>query len=120
MGLETKNQSGPEDWDETRALSDLTAFLDSLGTADRPAIVILDDCQWADELSLKLIALWCEQQQSAHKDSHVLLLAAFRSEEVEAEHPLRKIRPLDTIKFLPFSSENTRKLAASMAGTLPE
>ena len=120
LGLETKTRSGPEDWGETRALSALTVFLDSLGTADRPAIVILDDCQWADELSLKLIALWCEQRQSPNKDSHVLLLAAFRSEEVEAEHPLRKIRPLDTIKLLPFSSKDTRKLAASMAGTLPE
>lgn len=121
MGLETRHQAGPEHWGETRALNALTALLDSLGTAERPAIVLLDDCQWADELSLKLIAHWSrEKQQAATRDCHVLLLTAFRSEEVEANHPLRKLRPLETIELLPLDSADTRKLAASMAGTLPE
>ncbi len=120
LGLETGDREGPEAWGENRALSALTTFLNSLGTAARPALVILDDCQWADELSLKLLEHWTSERQATAQPCHVLLLVAYRSEFVDGNHRLRQMQPLDTITLQPFTVEETRKLATSMAGTLPE
>jgi hypothetical protein len=49
---------GPEAYGETRSINALTALLDLLGQGARPALVLLDDCQWADALTLTLLAKW--------------------------------------------------------------
>lgn len=120
LGIEARQQSGPADWGEARALNCLTVFLDSLGSAHRPAILILDDCQWGDDLSLKLIEHWRSKGSATRENRHVLMLVAFRSEEVAADHPLRKHRALDKVGLVRFGAQDTRKLAISMAGALPE
>ena len=43
----------PEETGEARTIQALARFLDALGTPDRPVLVIVDDCQWADELTYK-------------------------------------------------------------------
>ncbi|MDQ1369727.1 MAG: hypothetical protein QOF20_2080, partial [Acidimicrobiaceae bacterium] len=37
----------PAAYGEARSVSALAAFLDALGASDHPALVVLDDCQWA-------------------------------------------------------------------------
>ena len=49
---------GPESFGEARSVQALTALLDALGEKGRPALVLLDDCQWADQLTLKVIDAW--------------------------------------------------------------
>src|SRR5207249_1736319 len=48
-------QLGPESFAETRSVQALAALLDALGTTGRPVLVLLDDCQWADQLTLKVL-----------------------------------------------------------------
>ena len=109
---------GPEEYGEARSIDALSALLDALGETGRPALLVLDDCQWADGLTIALLARW----QAARVDAgsgRVLVVAAFRSEEVAVGHPLRAVRPWATLELAPFGPEDVGSLCASMAGALP-
>ncbi|MGH9178264.1 MAG: EAL domain-containing protein [Acidimicrobiales bacterium] len=107
----------PEAHGETRSLQALPALFDALGTADHPALILLDDCQWADGLTAKLLKAWRQTRAAAGR--HVAVVAAFRSEEVGAAHPLRAIDQGDTVQLRPLTPDETQDLAESMAGPLP-
>jgi hypothetical protein len=81
---------GPEAFGEQRTLDALCMLLSALGSGERPAVVLLDDSQWADELTIKLLVRW---QQLRDRRDRTLVVAAFRSEEVGREHPLRRSPP---------------------------
>ncbi|MDX1611239.1 MAG: AAA family ATPase, partial [Candidatus Thermoplasmatota archaeon] len=49
LGQEGSMAVGPEEFGEERTLDALVSLLDALGTPTEPAVVVLDDCQWADE-----------------------------------------------------------------------
>ncbi len=112
------NPTGPELFGETRTLAALTRLLNCLGSKTKPAIIILDDAQWADELTLKLFHQW--QQEPSDQKNHVLMVLAFRTEEVEPNHPLRKILPQNSLNLRPLDKTQTNLLTQSMAGRLPE
>ncbi|MFP5317674.1 MAG: EAL domain-containing protein [Acidimicrobiia bacterium] len=108
---------GPEAYGQIRSVNALTALLDALGDAGHPVVVLLDDCQWADELSLRLLASWAHH--AASSVGHVLVLAAFRSEEVGPDSLLRAIPAALHVELGPFDDADVRSLAESMAGPLP-
>ncbi len=110
---------GPEDFGEIRNLQALSALLDAVGTEQRPALVVLDDCQWADPQTLKLLSHWHRRRGEQGKPSHVLVLAAFRTEEVRMGHPLRRVRPTGQLVVPPFQDPEVVDMARSMAGELP-
>ncbi len=83
-------------------------------------MILLDDCQWADETTAKLLAHWQRQRTEWEMEgSPSLLIAAFRSEEVAANHPLRAIRPTLHLHLTPFVASELQELLESMAGPLP-
>jgi two-component system sensor kinase len=109
---------GPEVHGDARVLPALIAFLDALGTPERAAVVLLDDCQWLDELSLKLLAAWHRSHADAPGPGGVLVAAAYRDEEVSTDSPLRTLAAPRS--FLgPLSGEDVARMAESMAGPLP-
>ncbi|TWT77130.1 Signal transduction histidine-protein kinase BarA [Posidoniimonas polymericola] len=110
--------SAPEEFGETRAVRALIALLDALGAAERPALVFLDDCQWADAMSLKLLQQWSRAQPEGGR--YVTVVVAFRSEEAAPDHPLRRVAAMRQIKLDPLDEAEIRQLAESMAGELPE
>ena len=110
--------AGPEAYGETRSLHALPALLDALGSERRPALVLLDDCQWADGLTIRLLERW--HRQAAEHGTSVVVVAAFRSEEVHADHALRALQPELDLTLGPFGDDDVRSLAESMAGPLPE
>ncbi len=67
---------GPEAFAEARSLPALTSLLDTLGSPAHPAVVLLDDTQWADELTLKLLHHWHRPNGDRR---YTLVVAAFRS-----------------------------------------
>ena len=117
---------GPEAYGETRSLKALGALLDALGAAglpDRPSaptVVLLDDCQWADGPTLRLLADWQERVARRAQGTRVLVVVAFRSEEVASDHPLRAIHPRASLALPRLTSGHIRSLAESMAGPLPD
>jgi two-component system sensor kinase len=119
LGANTPQLLGPESFGEARCLQALGALLDALGSVARPALVLLDDCQWADELTLKLLGHWQRRRRSP-SNRHVLLVGALRSEEVPGDHRLRALHPAAHLRLPPFQAADVRRLAESMAGPLPQ
>ncbi len=108
---------GPEAFAEIRTIEAIAALLEAIGTPDRPAVLLLDDGQWADDLSLKLLLHWHQQAGAAPR--HTLVVVAFRTEEVEAAHPLRRLTTAERLELAPLGAEQVVELAESMAGPLP-
>ena len=110
---------GPDDFAENRQLRNLCGFLNAIGTETQPALIILDDCQWADSQSCKLLKrLSLEASQQTRRP--VLFLFAFRSDEVGPDHPIREIKRSGHIALKELSDKEVQLVAESMAGTLPE
>ncbi len=59
-------------------------FIKVFTQAKHPLVIFLDDLQWADSASLRLIQLLMTASQSRY----LFLVAAYRSNEVNAVHPL--------------------------------
>jgi len=121
LGWEVTENLGPEAFGESRAIQALAHFLDALGDVGRPTLIMLDDCQWADESAIKLITRWSESLAARHEQvGNVALLVAFRSDEVPADALLRSARGTLHLRLSKFDADDIRKLLESMAGPLPE
>jgi signal transduction histidine kinase/tetratricopeptide (TPR) repeat protein len=107
---------GPEAYGEARSLPALVALFEGLGEVDRPAVVLLDDVQWADETMHKLLERYTE---TAKTSRYVLVVAACRADEATAEQ-LRRLPAIGHLKLSPFGADEVRRLAESMAGPLPD
>ncbi|MBD2493498.1 ATP-binding sensor histidine kinase [Nostoc sp. FACHB-280] len=59
-------------------------FLQVFTTPEHPLVIFLDDLQWADSTSLKLMQLLMEESQQGY----LLLIGAYRDNEVSPAHPL--------------------------------
>jgi signal transduction histidine kinase/tetratricopeptide (TPR) repeat protein len=108
---------GPETFGESRGIRALTSLLGALGTHAEPALVLLDDCQWADELTLRALESW--QQAGSQYGGRAMLVASFRSEEVGAGHMLRRLKPSAHLRLATFGAAEVARMAESMAGALP-
>ncbi|MDQ1426806.1 MAG: hypothetical protein QOK39_282, partial [Acidimicrobiaceae bacterium] len=120
LGRGRSTNLGPEAYGETRSINALSALLDalgSLGSLGGTPVVLLDDCQWADSPTLRLLAHW--QRGVRERGSFAVVIAAFRSEEVAPGHPLRAVEPIGTVALAAFGDSDIRNLAESMAGRLP-
>ncbi|MBH8561863.1 AAA family ATPase [Nostoc sp. CENA67] len=60
-------------------------FINVFTQAEHPLVIFLDDLQWADAASLKFIKLLINDPKS----KYLLLLGAYRDNEVSPNHPLR-------------------------------
>lgn len=118
---DTSDSLAPESSGEARTIQGLAQLLGSLGTPQRPALVILDDCQWAGDLACKLIRRWASmREEDAANARHVLLIVAYRSEEVPEDHLLRRATPTAHLRLYPLGPHEVRQLVESMAGPLPD
>ncbi len=121
LAWDTTGASMPEQFGENRNVQALAHFLHTLGTESRAAMIILDDCQWSDELTVKLLERWDSMRSEENAtSSHVLLVLAFRSEETPADHTLRSLDADTHLQLGDFSPAEIRQLAESMAGPLPD
>lgn len=120
VGADSSSDVGPEAFGEARSLEALDRLVMTLGSVDRPALIVFDDCQWADELTLKLLRRWSAKRRADTKTPcFVSVVVAFRSEEALPGHMLRRLEPSHHLKLPPFGPQDIRQLAESMAGTLP-
>jgi signal transduction histidine kinase/tetratricopeptide (TPR) repeat protein len=120
LGPAARRSLGPEAFGEGRTLTALAALIDALGTPARPAVILLDDCQWLDELSLKLLDRWHREHEAEERRSaSVLLVAAYRSEDVPEESLLQRLLPAARLALKPLGPDEVRRMAESIAGALP-
>jgi len=104
-------------------------FVQVFTTAEHPLVMFLDDLQWADSASLKLLQLLMEDR------GHLLVLGAYRDNEVSPAHPfiltvdeiVKSGAVVNTITLEPLSQRDLNQLVAdtlicnlSLAGALTE
>ncbi|WPC43820.1 diguanylate cyclase domain-containing protein [Clostridium sp. JS66] len=77
---------------KNRFLKVFKDFVKTFCEAQHPLIIFLDDLQWADLSFLKLVEILINDSQI----SNLLIIGAYRDNEVHAKHPLKLI--LDKIK----------------------
>lgn len=90
-------------------------FVSVFTHSDHPIVLFLDDLQWADAASLKVISLLMKNLD----DPCLLLIGAYRDNEVDITHPLnltidqvRKDTTVTTIEVSPLSETNIADLIA--------
>ncbi|WP_235217020.1 protein kinase domain-containing protein [Archangium violaceum] len=108
---------GPESLGESRGTWALTTLLGALGTEAEPSVVLLEDCQWADEPTLRSLESWQQARRSV--GGHVMIIVSFRSEEVGPGHVLRRLNPAAHLRLTAFGPADVARMLESMAGTLP-
>lgn len=116
LQVDMEEDRAPEQFGEQRSLIALHQLLASISSADQPVLLVLDDCQWADRLTVRLLA----EAVSAGLPPYLGVIAAFRSEEVATDHPLREIHQAESVQLGPLAPAAMAQLAESMAGPLPE
>lgn len=99
------------------------AFLRAFAQPDRPLVLFLDDLQWADAASLRFL-----QFMTAAADiAHVLLIVAYRDNEVDATHPVNALlreaaagtAPL-AIRLQPLADDDLVTFVAALLDAPPE
>ena len=63
-------------------------FVKVFAAAGHPLVVFLDDLQWADAATLRMIELFMQSPE----EGHLLFIGAYRDNEVDAVHPLVALR----------------------------
>ncbi|MBD2552821.1 AAA family ATPase [Limnothrix sp. FACHB-708] len=89
-------------------------FIQVFTTANHPLVIFLDDLQWSDSASLQLLKVLMESS------GYLLMLGAYRDNEVSPVHPLiltigeleKANLTVNTITLLPLSLEYTNCLVA--------
>ena len=102
---------------ELRFTTLLTRFINVFAGGDRPLVVFLDDLQWIDPASLKLI----RHLATAAGETRLLLVGAYRDNEVTPTHPLMvmvdELKSADVtvveIVLTPLGGESIRQIVAA-------
>jgi DNA-binding CsgD family transcriptional regulator len=88
----------------------------------RPTAMLLDDLQWSDEATLELLAAL----GPGLDELPLLVVAAYRSDELTRAHPLRRLRhdlrrdrALHDMTLGPFAAEESATLIAQQLGEAP-
>ncbi|MEZ4233603.1 MAG: AAA family ATPase [Polyangiaceae bacterium] len=109
---------------ENRLRRTVRQFVRAIGGSKHPLIVFLDDLQWADLPSLRLI----KSLTSDREISHVLFIGAYRDNEVNEAHPvsqvIREMREASvvvrSIELGPLRLDHVAALLADTTGRAPE
>ena len=90
--------------------------------AERPAVVLLDDLQWSDDATLELLA----GLAPSVRELPLLVVGAYRSDEIPRAHPLRRLRNdlrrnrlLSELTLEPLTERGTAQLAEGVLGERP-
>ena len=102
----------------------LLNFIDVFAAADHPLVLFLDDLQWADGATLRLIeTLFANSAENSERS--LFLIGAYRDNEVDEHHPLAHClaalnREIEKIHLGPLTDEHIRELIADTFSAEPE
>jgi predicted ATPase/signal transduction histidine kinase/CheY-like chemotaxis protein len=99
-------------------------FLEVLCSAEHPLLLFLDDLQWADTASLRLM----KRMMLDPAVHHLLIIGAYRDEEVDAAHPLTLVldqlraehAAIERIAPGPLGIDDVRQLLAATLQRSPD
>jgi PAS domain S-box-containing protein len=99
-------------------------FVTALSSQEHPLAIFLDDMQWADEASLELMRLLIGRNDL----NHLLILGAYRDNEVSSSHPLSRTMiglektgtPIRILSLTPLHISDINQLIADALGCSTE
>lgn len=107
--------AGPDEFGQGRVVAAFAELMTGLGSDDCPVMISLDDCQWMDDQSIRIL-----QRVSRSKSSYQLLLLSTRVGEAQAAR-VRDATQLNChLSLGPLDDDSIRRLSESMAGALPD
>jgi predicted ATPase/GAF domain-containing protein/tRNA A-37 threonylcarbamoyl transferase component Bud32/two-component sensor histidine kinase len=108
---------------EKRFTETFARFIQVFCQEEHSLLLFLDDLQWADSASLKLI----RRLMAGQGEHHLLIIGAYRDNEVSSAHPLvlaiediQKNKRVETIFLKPLDGAGTRDLVADTVGRSDE
>ncbi|MCC9599378.1 response regulator [Stieleria sp. JC731] len=115
FGWSGKRLSGPEDRGQSRVLAAFAILITGLGSSGQPVLITLDNCQWMDDQSIRVL-----QRVSRSEASHAMLLLLSRPDEGQCKRISEIARPDQSLSLGPLDRKSIGRLCESMAGTLPQ
>jgi DNA-binding CsgD family transcriptional regulator len=107
---------------DTRTLREAVRCALAALAEEHGALVVLDDLQWSDAATLELLA----ELAPTLSETSLLLVCAYRSDELPREHPLRRMRSevrrkraLEEIALAPLEEAGTAALLETELGDVP-
>ena len=121
IGKQTEIPPLPPAEAENRFNITFLAFIAAFADANHPLVLFLDDWQWMGSASRQLI----EMLLTTGKADHLLLIGAYRDDEMPDEHPVWKMLakaqkasvPVTTIVLQPLHSNDVNQLVADTLHT---
>ena len=114
LGWSGRSLAGPDELGQGRVVTAFASLLSGLGTADRGVMLTVDDCQWLDDQSSRVLAELCRKESS-----HLFLFAVARPDEGITDQLEADIDFTNQLLLGRLSREAVGQLAESMAGRLP-
>lgn len=115
LGWKGSRLAGPEELGQGRVVSAFRTLMSGLGTADRSVMLTLDDCQWLDDQSMRVLI-----EMTQTDAQHLFLFTVTRTDEGLSENLDQELRNFAKLSLGPISNDAVRQLAESMAGKLPD
>ena len=106
--------SGPDELGQSRVISAFRTLMSEMGTSDRNVMLTIDDCQWLDDQSQRILAEICSL-----RSSHLFLFAVARPHEGCSEKLRDSVGFTRKMSLQRLNDEAIGRLANSMAGQLP-
>lgn len=111
----------PEAQAQPRVVTALAGLLSALGSAEHPCVVALDDCQWADDLTLQVLRAFTQRSPAGDaRAGHVLLVVAARPGEGVADQLAGVLFDAERLQLHPMNPRQVRQVVRSMAGPVPD
>lgn len=114
LGWKGRQLAGPDELGQGRVISAFRKLLTGIASAHRNVMLTLDDCQWMDDQSLRVLSGLCESDAP-----HLFLFGVTRPNEGVSNKLKKELKSVTKISLGPISSDAVRQLAESMAGQLP-
>ena len=114
FGWKGQKLAGPDELGQGRVISAFRTLLTGIGSQQRSVMLTLDDCQWMDDQSLRVLAVICESDAS-----HLFLFGVTRPNEGASNKLKRELKTATKMSLGPISGDAVRQLSESMAGQLP-
>lgn len=102
------------------AITALAGLIHGVCDENRPGLLLVDDCQWADELSWKLLAaITAPPDRPDDEAVHLGVVLSMRSEALPQVRSWG-LPELDVIRLDPMPAAETRTMLGAVGGRLPE
>lgn len=109
-------KTGPDEFGQERVEKAVARLLTTISSNNFPVIIWIDDCQWLDEQTRKILG-----RIARSKATELMLLCSMRSECPDVVKEFDAVlEPQTTIELGPLSEAEVRLLQESMTGPLPD